>query len=47
MWEGCDPCKYTSSFEKFEEQLLSKDKCFRSVTDQRIIDEGYEHVLKV
>ena len=47
MWEGRNPCKYTSSFEKLEEQLLNKDKCFSSVTDQRIIDEGYEHVLKV
>ena len=47
MWEGCDSCKYTISFEKFEEELPSKDKCFSSVTNQGIIDEGYEHVLKV
>ena len=36
-----------SDFEKFKEQLPSKEKFYSSLTGKTIIDREYEHVLKV
>ena len=41
------PCKYMSDFEKFKEELRSKEKFCSSLTDRKIIDKVYEHVLNV
>ena len=34
-------------FEKFKEELASKEKFYSSLTDKTISDKGYEHALKV
>ena len=36
-----------SHFEKFKEELPSKEKFYSSLTGKRISDKDYEHVLKV
>ena len=36
-----------SDFEKFKEQLPSKEKFYSSLSGKTIIDREYEHVLKV
>ena len=36
-----------SDFEKFEEELPSKEKFYSSLTDRKISDKEYEHVLNV
>ena len=36
-----------SSFEKFKENLPSKEKFYRSLPGQKIGDKQYEHPLKV
>ena len=36
-----------SDFQKFEEELQSKKKFYSSLTDKKISDKEYEHVLKV
>ena len=36
-----------SDFQKFEEELQSKEKFYSSLTDKKISDKEYEHVLKV
>ena len=36
-----------SDFEKFKEELLSKEKFISSLTDRKITDKEYEHVLSV
>ena len=41
------PYGYMSGFEKFKEQLPSKEKFCSSLTDKKISDKGYNHVLKV
>ena len=38
------PYKYMSDFEKFKEELYSQK---RSLTNRKISDKGYDHVLKV
>ena len=34
-------------FEKFKEELLSKEKFYSSLTGKKISDKEYENVLKV
>ena len=42
------PYEYMSVFEKFKEQLPSKEKFYSSLIDKKKISEKeYEHVLKV
>ena len=36
-----------SDFEKFKEELSSKEKFFSSLTNRKISDKKYEHVLNV
>ena len=36
-----------SEFEKIKEELLSKEKFYSSLTDKKITDEEYGHVLNV
>ena len=36
-----------SGFEKFKEELPSKEKFYSSLTDRKISDKEYEHVLNV
>ena len=40
-------CEYMSNFEKFKEELPSKEKLHCSLTDRKIIDKEYEHVCNV
>ena len=37
----------TSDFEKFKEELPSKEKCYSSLAVTKISDKEYEHVLNV
>ena len=39
--------EYMTHFEKFKEQLSSKEKFYSSLTGKRINDKEYEQVLKV
>ena len=39
--------EYMSYFEKFTEELSSKEKFYSSLTDRKISDKEYEHVLSV
>ena len=41
------PYEYMGNFEKFKEQLPSKEKFYSSLTDKKISDIEYQHVLKV
>ena len=41
------PYKYMSDFEKFKEELLSKENFYSSLTGKAISDKEYEHALKV
>ena len=36
-----------NGFEKFKEELPSKEKFYSSLTDRKISDKEYEHVLNV
>ena len=36
-----------SGFEKFKEELSSKENVYSSLTGKKISDKDYEHVLKV
>ena len=36
-----------SNFEKFKEELPSKEIFYSSLTDRKITDKEYEHVLNV
>ena len=36
-----------SDFEKFKEELLSKEKCYSSLTSKKNCDKEYDHVYKV
>ena len=42
-----EPFEYVSDFEKFKEQLGSKETLYSSLTGKKISDKEYEHVLKV
>ena len=41
------PYEYISDFEKFKEELPSKEKFYGLLTDRKIIDNEYEHALNV
>ena len=41
------PYKYMSNFEKFKEELPSKEKFYSSLTDKKVSDKEHEHVLNV
>ena len=41
------PYEYMSDFEKFKEELPSKEKFYSSLTGEKISNKEYEHVLKV
>ena len=38
---------YVSDFEKFKEELPSKEKFYSSLTSKKIRDKEHEHALKV
>ena len=42
-----DLVKHMSDFEKFEEQLPSREKLYSLLTGKKISDKEYEHVLNV
>ena len=41
------PYEYMNDFEKFKEQLPSKEKFHSSSTGKKISDKEFEHILKV
>ena len=41
------PYEYMSDFEKFKEELPSKEKFYSLLTGRKISDKEYEHVLNV
>ena len=43
--KGFYPYEYISDFEKFEEELPCKEKFSSSLTDRKISDKEYEHIL--
>ena len=43
--KGFYPHEYISDFEKFNEKLPSKEKFYSSLTDRKISDKEYEHVI--
>ena len=48
--KGFYPYEYMSDFEKFKEELPSKEKFYSSLTEKlvtKISDKEYEHVLNV
>ena len=45
--KGCYPYQYISGFEKFKEELPSKEKFYSLLTDRKISGKEYEHVLNV
>ena len=45
--KGFYPCEYMSDFEKFEEELPSIEKFYSSLTNKKLSDKEYGHVLKV
>ena len=45
--KGFYPYEYMTDFEKLKEELRSKEKFYSFLTDIKIIDEVYEHVINV
>ena len=45
--KGFYPYEYMNGFEKFKEELPSKEKFYSFLTGKKINDNDYEHVLKV
>ena len=45
--KGFFPYEYMSDFEKFKEELPDKENFYSSLTNRKITDEEYEHVLNV
>ena len=41
------PYEYMSDFEKFREELPTKEILYSSLTNRKISDKEYDHVLKV
>ena len=39
--------EYMSDFENFKEELLSKEKFYSSLTNRKVTDKEYDHVLNV
>ena len=44
---GFYPYKYMSNFEKFKEELPSKETFHTSLTNRKTTDKEYEHFLNV
>ena len=45
--KGVYPYEYMSNFEKFKEELPSKEKFYSSLTNRKVSGKEYEHVLNV
>ena len=45
--KGFHPYEYMNNFEKFKEELSSKEKFYSSLTDRKITDKENEHILNV
>ena len=45
--KGFYPYEYMSDFEKFKEELPSKEKFYSSLTNRKISNKEHEHVLNV
>ena len=45
--KGFYPNEYMSYFEKFKKKLSSKARFYISLTDRKITDKEYDHVLNV
>ena len=45
--KGFYPYEYMSNFEKFKEELPSKEKFYSLLTSREISDKEYDHVFKV
>ena len=45
--KGFYPYEYMTDFENLKEDLPSKEKFYSSLTDRKITDKEYEHVLNV
>ena len=45
--KGFYPYEYMSNFEKFKEEVPSKEKFYSSLTDKKICGKEYDHVLNV
>ena len=45
--KGFYPNEYLSDFENFKEKFPSKEKFYSSLTNRKISDKKYEHVLNV
>ena len=45
--KGFYPYEYMSDFEKFKEELPSKEKFYSSLTGKKVSWKEYDHVLKV
>ena len=41
------PYEYMTDFEKFKEELPSKEKFYSSITHRKVSDKEYEHVSSV
>ena len=44
---GFDYCEYMGGFERFKEEMPSKEKFYSSLTCKKISDKEYEHFFKV
>ena len=45
--KGFYPYDYMSDFEKFKEEILSKEKFYSSLTYRKVSEKEHEHVLNV
>ena len=45
--KGFYPHEYMTDFEKLKEELPSKKKFYSSLTDRKITDKEYKHVINV
>ena len=45
--KGFHACEYTSDFKKFKEGLSIKEKFYSRLSDRKISDKEYGHVLSV
>ena len=45
--KGFYPYEYMTDFEKFNEELPNKEKFYSLLTDRKVSDKEYEHVINV
>ena len=45
--KGVSPYKYKCDFEKFEEELPSKEKLYNWLTGKKNSNKEYEHLLNI